>query len=154
MAILDKLMSKLKSDPDFKGMGDEQNQAIVDALMAMIFSDAKLDPVEAQEFDRQIRLLPWRWAQDERAREKVIAAAREKVDALADPAAAQAFAQTLAQRLPAQPVREKVYKMCLAIAFADRQTQAGESRMLLLVEKAFGIDEARANALSAEVKRG
>jgi len=33
MAFLDKLMSKLKSDPDFTGLADEQNQAVVDALM-------------------------------------------------------------------------------------------------------------------------
>ncbi len=154
MAFLDKLMSKLKSDPDFTGLADEQNQAVVDALMAVVFSDTKLDPAEAREFDRQLQQLPWRWAQDERAREKVIAAAREKVAALSDQAAAEAFVQGLAQRLTAQPVREKVYKMCLAVTFADRQTQESESRLLLLLEKGFGLDEARADALAAEVKRG
>ncbi|MGC4118322.1 MAG: TerB family tellurite resistance protein [Myxococcales bacterium] len=154
MAVLDKLMSKWKSDPDFKSLNEDQNQAVVDALMAMIFSDSKLEPVEAKAFDHQVQQLPWRWAQDERAREKVIAAAREKVDALSDTAAAEAFVQTVAQRLTAQGVREKVYKMCLAIAHADRQTHVNESRMLTRLEKAFGIDEARADALSAEVKRG
>lgn len=153
MAILDKLMDKLQSDPDFKGMGDEQNQAIVDALMAMIFADARLDPVEAKEFDRQVRKLPWRWAQDERAREKVIAASREKIDALKDEASIAAFMQSVAQRLGAQPVREKVYRMCLAIVFADRKTESSESRMLSQLEKSFGIDEARANALAAEIKK-
>jgi len=154
MAVLDKLWSALRSDPDFKGMGDEQNQAVVDALVAMIFSDANLDPVEAKEFDRQVRQLPWRWANDERAREKVIAAAREKVDALADQTAAKAFAQSVAQRLPGLAVREKVFGMCVAITMADKKIQAGEGRMLFLLSEAFGFDKARADALAAEVKRG
>lgn len=139
MNMLDKLWSALRSDPDFAGMTDEQNAAVVDALVGAIFGDARLVASEAREFDSQIEKLPWRWAQDARARERVIAASREKVDRLAEPGALQALAASIAERLPQLAVRAKVLQMCVAICLADRVVDDAETKFLVALRDAFGL---------------
>jgi len=152
MAILDKFWSALRSDPAFRGLDDEQNQAILDALVAVVFSDAHLAAEEAAEFDRQLQQLPWRWANDARARERALTAAREKVEALSDPDAAQALVESIAARLPSAAVREKVYRMCVALSLADRSVAPGETNVLGGLRLGFGMAESRAEELAAEVR--
>ncbi len=139
MGLFDKLWSALKTDPDFQGLSDEQAEAVVDALVAVTFSDARLAPEEVRVFDQALERLPWRWAHDARSRERVISSAREKADGLADPAAAKALADSVAARLPQGAVREKVLGLCRGVAMADGTEEEGERRFLGLLAGAFGL---------------
>lgn len=154
MGILEQFWNALRSDPDLEGLDDEQNQAVVDALVATVFSDAQLATEEAAEFDRQLQRLPWRWANDARARERVLTSARQKADGLADPDAADALVESIAARLPSPVVREKVYKMCVALSLADQSVHPGETNLLGGLRLGFGIPELRAEAIAGEVRAG
>jgi len=44
--------------------------------------------------------------------------------------------------------------MCLAISFADQRVHEGETRLLALLGGAFGLEKARVEALTAELKGG
>ena len=153
MGLLDSFWNALRSDPELQGLADEQNQAVVDALVGTVFSDQHMAPEEIKEFNRQLEKLPWRWAHDEAERERVITVARNRADALTDPAGARQFVASLAERLTSATVREKVYRMCLAITFADKQVEPGEVSLLEGMRRAFGLPEPRAEEITADVRR-
>jgi hypothetical protein len=107
---------------------------------------------EIKEFERQLQKLPWRWANDERERERVLTKARERVETLSDPDEAHAFVVSIAERLGSLTMRERVFEMCAAIVFADKHLDPEEVNLIGGLRQAFGIPELRSRELMGKVR--
>ncbi len=152
MGLLDTFWSALRTDPEFKQLGDEQSHAVVDALVGVVFVDGHMAEEEIKEFERQLQKLPWRWANDERERERVLTKARERVETLSDPDEAHAFVVSIAERLGSLTMRERVFEMCAAIVFADKHLDPEEVNLIGGLRQAFGIPELRSRELMGKVR--
>ncbi|MGI5863059.1 MAG: TerB family tellurite resistance protein [Myxococcales bacterium] len=152
MGLLDSLWSALRTDAEFRHLTDEQSHAAVEALVGVVFVDKRMAEEEVKEFERQIQKLPWRWANDERERERVLTMARERAKALSDPDEAHAFVVSIAERLSSLTVREKVFDMCCAIIFADKHLDPEEVNLIGGLRQAFGISELRAREMMGKIR--
>ena len=150
MGLLDQALGRQSLDLD--SLSDEQCEAVVEALVAVVFADGSMSEAESLQFDRELVALPWTWRKS--STEKLASArrAREKIRLLEDPDVATDFVNSLAQNLPGVELREAVYRMCIAIELADGIVDPREVNLLGGIRQAFGLSEGRAQELTAQVR--
>jgi hypothetical protein len=151
MGLFDMVMKQLQADPEILAINDKQGEAIIDALIAAVFVDGEASAQELMEFEKQMNTIPWAQRRSDADKKRLANDAIGKVKAaMASRTSAGWFLQGVANNLGTPTLREKVYKMCVAICAADRNRSQQEEALLTNFANAFTIAPARAIALQKE----
>ncbi len=139
-------------ESDFAAMDDAQRLAVLEAMVVGMIADGKVTAAEERRFDEIVLGLPW--GVERGVLVAMIAGARERLGSLKTPAEVHAYVETLATRLPSQPLREKVVFTMATIMFSDGEQVQAEKNVLGLFVVAFGITRERAAAIRAALNLG
>jgi tellurite resistance protein len=151
MGLFDMVMKQMSGDAELLAIDDKQGEAIIEALIAAVFVDGEAAAHELVEFEKQMSTIPWAQRRSDAEKKRLAREAMAKVKAaLASKTSAGWFLQNVATALGTQTLREKVYKMAVAISMADHRAAPEEQALLANLAGAFGIDGPRAAALWKE----
>jgi uncharacterized tellurite resistance protein B-like protein len=157
MQALNNLLKLAISDKTLEGLSEDQNQAVVDALLTAIFADGEVSAEERAQFEKEVTKLPWAWGNDAEKMAKAVAAAEEKLVAATQGGQQDTIAHIkgIGDRLPTPELKEKVFRMMAAIVYADsKQANELERNVLGAFTHAFGMPPERAVAIAKEVRGG
>jgi uncharacterized tellurite resistance protein B-like protein len=126
---------------DLGSLSDEQKAAILDCLVATTLADGGTDATEVARFESEAAKIPW--GKDLTWLRTTVGESRTKVMAVKDKAAAQAFVRSCAEKLPGQPLREKILAAMAQIALADKSVNKSEVSLLDAYSQTFGVSPAR-----------
>lgn len=142
--------SDLFDDDDLKHLDEEAALAFVDALCISLVADGYPEPEELQEFKTQLEQLPFSHQDISHIQARVEITINSLRSASND--AQLTLIQGVSAKLPSQPLRERAFKMAVAISNADFAITQNEQAMLYRIAQGFDIDAERAKRLIGEVR--
>lgn len=134
---------------DMKGLSEEQQGVIFDALVAAGWADGSVSDAERQRFEKEVVKIPWGRSEAELI--KMINASSAKVAALKDDNDVLAFIKNIAEKLPTQDFREKVLYLMIQIMRSDKNLSSGEQNVITKFVEAFGVGQARFQDIAASI---
>jgi uncharacterized tellurite resistance protein B-like protein len=137
------------TEADMTGLKDDQKTAIFEALVTAVLADGKIDQEEIERFEKEIAVVPW--GKDEAALSSMVTAARARVGALKGQQDVVAFIDSIAAKLPAQELREKVWRMMADIIFSNREINQNEKNVLGAFALAFKLSKEQIEAIRVQV---
>lgn len=141
MGIFGDLFADAVGDQDMTDFTPEQNLAVLEALALAIYADGRVDDAERDKFDQALSELPWRWLTDEAEVARIVRETTARVrDLRSDEVSA--LVESIAERLPEQAIRHRVFRMMASIVVADRDLADGgaEASVLDRFVAAFAMD--------------
>lgn len=130
-------IAELSTRKKFRGLEQDQNEALIDALAAAKAIDGKLLDVERRELMEAMKMLDWEGG---RPLEDYVDAAVERATEIApEPAELDAFFGDIGERLGEDWLREEAYYLSSRIALADEEVDESERVFLKHMVEAFEI---------------
>lgn len=151
MGIFTKLLEKLLADQGLAGLTEEQARACIEALVLCIDIDGRTTDEERERLQREIKRLPWAWHHSRDEIEAAVDAAHEHVKSLTTHEAREQHALRLGQILPHDAMRHTIYRMLVALTWADG-VHPREIEILEMFRKGLEIDETRAHRIADEIR--
>jgi hypothetical protein len=134
MSMWEKLSDSLCNDSKLGALGEAQVEIIIEVLACMVHADGQVAFMERAKFRGQLLTLPW-------VADKA-AIGDAHLEAAVDAARQTDFGELSARAgglLTDGSVRDKVYRMALAMAWADSELHDRESALLADLATAFEI---------------
>lgn len=138
------------SQEDVAGLNDDQKGAVFEALVTAVFADGKVDQTEIERFEQEIGQVPL--GKDSETLKKMVNTARDKVQKLTNREEVVAFIKTIAGRLTAPALREKVWRMMSSVMWADRDLNDNEKNVLAAFAIEFGLTKDQIDAIKKDIK--
>ncbi len=135
------------SPEDLQTLTPEQRDAILDALVVAVVSDANVAPAEIARFNAEVGAVPWGRSMDEVVR--MAQAARARVMGLKNDGERLAMLKSISARLPSAEVKGKVFAMMARVMLADRAVNVTEKNVLKAFALAFGLSDEQVNDVLA-----
>lgn len=151
MGIFTKLLEKLLADQGLASLNEEQATACIEALVLCIDIDGRVTEEERERLQREIKRLPWAWRHSREEIEAAVNAAHIRVKTLATHEAREAHALRLGHLLPHDEARETIYRMLVAITWADG-VHPREVEILEMFRKGLEVAEDRARRIADELR--
>ncbi len=133
---------------DLKDLNDDQKSAIFDALITAAWADGSVSVAEMQLFEKEVGKLSWGKSEAELL--NMIDGSKGRLNALKDREGVVQFIKSVAARLPAQALREKVLYTMTRLMVTDRKLDLAEQNIVGAFLAAFGISKERFQAMVQE----
>ena len=130
-------------------MDDPQRVALLEALVTGVLADGKVTPGEVRRFDQIVLGLPW--GMEPAVLDALVKSTQQRVAALKSPADLMDFVASLAARLTAPALRDKVIATMATVMAADGDVNQLEKKVIGVFVLAFGITSDRFAAIKAYV---
>lgn len=134
---------------DTAGLDESGKVAIMESLILAVMAKGERPPEEIANFDKEAERIPWGLSNDELSTH--MHAARDRIKGLEGDEAVAAFIATIAERVTAPSLREKVWRAAAYIAAASG-LEIQEKNYLILLANAFEMTVEQIRALKADVK--
>ena len=134
---------------DMKGISEDQQSTVFDALVAAAWADGNVSDSERERFEQEVVKIPF--GKPEAELIKMIHASTAKVGALQDKDAVLAFIKSIAEKLPNQDFREKLLHTMVKVMYSDKDLNAAERNVITAFVEAFGVTTARFQDIAASV---
>lgn len=128
-------------------LSPDQQDAVLEALVVAVVSDAKVGTDEVARFDKEIGSIPW--AQPKQAIVDKAQAAQARVLALKTDEERIALLKSIAARLAEESIAEKTVRMMARVMSSDAPANPTEKNVLAAFALAFGIPSERLATLTA-----
>src|SRR6266702_459009 len=126
---------------DLKDLNDDQKSAIFDALITAAWADGSVSVAEMQLFEKEVGKLSWGKSEAELL--NMIDGSKGRLNALQDREGVVQFIKSVAARLPAQALREKVLYTMTRLMVTERKLELAEQNIVGAFLAAFGISKER-----------
>lgn len=151
MALWQAMAKAFNKDTTLHDVTAEQGEAIIDAMVLVLYSDGKASFLETTELEHLLHEMPWTHSNSALV-DAYTEASAERAKAVHTNSDIEAFVGALAARLPDEiAIREKTYEFASRLAHADWQIHPGERNVLDGLAKGLGIASARAAELDKKV---
>ena len=128
------------AEVDFRGLNEDQNDAILESLLIAVDADNRASPEEKKELLSNLRTFPWIWGRDEDTLGEKLQATSDTLAKLKDrPKQATDHMKGIARRLPHLMTRVKIYAHMIAIIASDRNISKEEEALLSAFGDWFGF---------------
>lgn len=148
MALWEAMAKAFNKDTTLKDLSSEGAEAVIDALVLVLYADGKASFLEKTELEHLLHEMPWTHGKDDEI-DAYTEASAARVEALHSRAEFDAFVETIAARLEGTDIREKAYELAARLAHADWQINKGERDALDALSDGLGISTERAAELFA-----
>jgi uncharacterized tellurite resistance protein B-like protein len=135
---------------DMKGLREDQQSAIFDALVTAAWADGNVSKEEMERFEQEVVKIPWGKPQDDLV--KMVYASKERVSSLKDVESVMGFIKAIAEKLPDVGLREKLLYLMGSIMFTDRELNNAERNIIGAFIDAFGVTKERFDAIGGAIR--
>jgi hypothetical protein len=137
---------------DFRGLNEDQNDAILEALLIAVDADNRASPEEKKELLSNLRTFPWIWGRDDDTLGVKLQATSDTLAKLKNkPKLATDHMKGIAKRLPHLMTRVKIYAHMIAIIASDRNINKEEEALLGQFGEYFGFTPEQTMGLLRDV---
>lgn len=150
MGFWSEIADSLRQDEVLAGLTAAQCEAVIDALLLIIYADDEASFLELNELEHLLHELPWALKNAAEV-DAYTEASASKISDFKDDAAREAFAASLSERLGDIEVRKRTFKMAASLAYANWDASKQEHHVLMLLARGLEIPAPFAQAMVEDV---
>lgn len=150
MGFWSEIADSLKQDEVLAGLEAAQCEAVIDALLLIIYADDEASFLELNELEHLLHELPWALKNAAEV-DAYTEASAAKISAIKGDDAREAFAASLAARLGEMEVRKRTFKMAASLAYANWDASKQEHLVLMILARGLEIPAPFAQAMVEDV---
>ncbi|TXD35449.1 hypothetical protein FRC98_16685 [Lujinxingia vulgaris] len=150
MPIFQMIANKL-TERRFAKLTQEQNEALIDTLVATKVIDGKILPEEEQELAEAVNMLTWNGSHSPEGFVQASIARARQIQPT--PNALSELFVTLGTRLGDEWLREEAYYLSSLVAISDQEVHEDERVLLQSMVQAFGISAETQSLIIRKISR-
>jgi len=150
MGFWSEIADSLRQDEVLAGLTAAQCEAVIDALLLIIYADEEASFLELNELEHLLHELPWALKNAAEV-DAYTEASAAKLSALKTDAARESFAASLCARLGDIEVRKRTFKMAASLAYANWDASKQEHHVLMILANGLEIPAPFAQAMVEDV---